>query len=898
MITRLKPPNGRDEAPVLGGVAFSRLLAILADRGQAVGVPPAVEARGEVVPLVVIDRADVFAVGAALRPQFARAAPALRTRSVTFSVAADAAVSIDLGDGGGPREVQPQDQLEATFASGERALITVQRDGRTARCAIEFDDAPAPMPVETWELPGGIASLLPAPGHGALRCPLVVVEGFPGGHGFVYSHDVLAQHGLLASLQGLGHDLVAVGLDDGLRSLEENAEVVRAALAQVKARTDLPITLAGWSMGGLLARIAVAAAERAGETHRVETLLTWDTPHRGTMTQLGVQWFVQSFAARHPALGLQQRLLGSPANREMDMLVVDGAADAREDPARAALVADLAWPERPRRILLASGRGDGQSSLEAGELLMRWHRENHGEIALCAVGGDDPVASGEIDEQRPSPLVVTGQPSWDGAPGGREPYVEQVASLLVDLEGGRVHPAHRPLTCTIPTISALDLDSALDAPVPATSGLITCQTDQLHVQIDAAAAARVLEELGAPFDPDRFNAHDPGFLADPFPTYARFRQFAPLHAVPAYESLWCFRAAECRAILEDTETWLKHPPGDAPPPPPGPTAVVAVLPPGLFNSDPPAHPALREAVETPLRAALGSVPDMARAHAQERLQALGATERIELVQDYALPVPAHVLLDLLGIALEPVQRATLIGWQQAIALAHDATQSPAVRLQGATCLMALRGFFGAMVASHRRAPVPGLVGMVCDTFAAANLGDAELIGTLCDLLVAGYLSTTFIIATGTWRVLSDGIDPAPLRSDADGASALLEELLRLDGPVQVIDRVASRPTTLAGRDLGPGTRVTAVVGSADRDADVFAAPDEARLGRPGPHMAFGAGVHLCVGAPLARLVAPVALHELFAFAPQIELDGEAQWQTDPYLRAVVSLPLALGRAGG
>ena len=223
MIVRLKPPDGRDEAPVLDGAAFSRLLAILADRGQAVAVPPAAEARGEVVPLVVIDRADVFAVGAALRPQFARAAPALRTRSVTFSVAADAAVSVDLGDGRGPREVQPQGQLEATFASGEPAVITVQRDGRTARCAIAFDDAPAPMPTETWKLPGGTAWLLLAPGHEALRCPLVVVEGFPGRHGFLYSHDVLAQHGLLASLQGLGHDLVAVGLDDGVRSLEENA---------------------------------------------------------------------------------------------------------------------------------------------------------------------------------------------------------------------------------------------------------------------------------------------------------------------------------------------------------------------------------------------------------------------------------------------------------------------------------------------------------------------------------------------------------------------------------------------------------------------------------------------------------------------------------------------------
>ena len=80
------------------------------------------------------------------------------------------------------------------------------------------------------------------------------------------------------------------------------------------------------------------------------------------------------------------------------------------------------------------------------------------------------MASGWIDEQHPSPLVLTGQPSWDGAPGGREPYVEQVASLLVDLEGGRVHPAHRALTCTIPTISALDLDGAIDSPCPPRRG--------------------------------------------------------------------------------------------------------------------------------------------------------------------------------------------------------------------------------------------------------------------------------------------------------------------------------------------------------------------------------------------------------------------------------------------
>jgi len=84
-----------------------------------------------------------------------------------------------------------------------------------------------------------------------------------------------------------------------------------------------------------------------------------------------------------------------------------------------------------------------------------------------------------------------------------------------------------------------------------------------------------------------------------------------------------------------------------------------------------------------------------------------------------------------------------------------------------------------------------------------------------------------------------------------------------------------------------------VVGSAGRDVAAFDAPDELRPDRGEEHMAFGAGVHRCVGAPLAHLVAPEALGALLAFAPDIELDGEPQWQTDPYLRDVTSLPLML-----
>ena len=513
--------------------------------------------------------------------------------------------------------------------------------------------------------------------------------------------------------------------------------------------------------------------------------------------------------------------------------------------------------------------------------------------------GDEPLASGRLNGSALPELQVPGTTAWDGMPGGRETYPLQVATLLRALLGGRTAPQRPPSTCTVPTVSALDLDAPPEAPVAADPCRITCASDQPHLTIDDAAATRLLEALGAPFDPDTFDPHDPAFLSDPFPTYARFREFAPIHHVPLYDSLWCFRAQDCRAILTATDIWYKHPPGGEPAPP-GPMSALATLPAGLFSSDPPAHPQLRAAVKESLDRVLPQAPELAAKHAKQLLASIGASSRVEFVQDFALPLPAAVLFDLLGLADDPLLRQVLIGWQQAVASAHDITQSPGLRLQGATSAMALRTFFAGLVHAHRQAAPGaasgGLIGAVCDAFGARALGEPELEATLVDLLVAGYLSTTFLLATGVWRLLSSA--PAALeqlRTAPQHISAAVEELLRLDGPVQVIDRYATSPTTLGDRQIAPGTRATAVVGSADRDLSVLQGPDEVRLDRGAGHMAFGAGIHTCVGAPLVRLVAPRALQTLLELTTVIELDGEPQWQTDPYLRAVVSLPLRLER---
>jgi cytochrome P450 len=885
-------------ALILDETGFTALMARLADRGAGPAPSAAVEAGSGAAPLVVVDRPDVFAAGLALKPQFGRPTPVLRGPAQAFTLVAERPVLLDLGDGSPAGEAQPGQTVSATYPAGVgEAQLMISCDGRSAGIRIGLDPTPPPVADEVWNLPGATAWVLrgtepatgtaPAVPHSALRCPLVCVEGFPGGHGFAFSHDVLAQHGVLDTLLARGLDLVTVGLDDGTRPLEENAEVVEACLAEVGQRTALPVTLLGWSMGGLLCRIALAGIEARGESHPVTKLVTWDTPHRGAVTQLGVQWLVFEFARLHPALVPAATQLDSPANRQMDLLCLQGDGSLGVDPRRVALMQKLTWPQNCRRVLLSCGRGSGGCDAGGGEVLVHWHAGQLGDIHLRTMGATQPVGEGSWDGHAPDALVADGV-AWDGMPGARGSYPADAAGLLLALGEGEVHPIAPPATCQVPTVSALDLDQPPDRAVPERADLIVCATDQPHLAIDQQAAVSVIEQIGAPFDPERFDPHDPAFLSDPYSTYALFRRFAPRSVIDG--ALWCFRGADCSAVLLDKETWVKQP-LQRPQPGPGPTAALAELPPGLFSSDPPAHDALRRAVEAAFREALAQAPQLAAQRAQGILAGLQGTEVIELVQDYALPLPAEILFDLLGLPQDPVLRMVLIGWQQSIATAHDATQTAGARIQGATCSMALRAYFDGLVYGHDSSPVPGLVGSLCDAFSAANLAREQLIATLCDILVAGYLSTTYLIANGMNRLLGEPATLARLRAEPDLVAAAVEELLRLEGPVQLIDRIAARDTTLGNQDVAAGTHVALVVASANHDPDWFDAPEEMRLDRTHGHLAFGGGIHECVGAPLARIVTPIALSALLDHAAQISLDGEPQWQTDPYLRGAISLPL-------
>lgn len=401
----------------------------------------------------------------------------------------------------------------------------------------------------------------------------------------------------------------------------------------------------------------------------------------------------------------------------------------------------------------------------------------------------------------------------------------------------------------------------------------------------------------AAFDPTAFDPHDRAFQANPYPTYAAFRAGAPVALVQPYGSWWVFRHTDVLAALQDTDTFRKSIPGQA-----RPTGTVVdalgAFPPGVFSADPPYHTQMRGAIEPPFRAALANAGAVAGGIADGLIDGIrrGGSRRMELMADYALRVPSDTLFALLG--LPAAHGDSLRAMVSAIVAANDPTQSVGVRMMGATAVMALETYFQGMLVEMAAAPDATLCGRMLAAATAAGLTPLHVQTTLVNFVVAGYLSTTFLVGTGILNLLdpANAGQRAMLAARPERIGAAVNEMLRHDAPAQVVDRVVAADTTLGGVALPRGTHVTLVIGSANRDEAVFASPDAFDMDRTDARSAipFGAGIHHCIGAPLVGIVAPLAIGRLLAAFPDLALDGMVQWQTDPYLRAPANVPLVVG----
>ncbi|MCX4393232.1 MULTISPECIES: cytochrome P450 [Streptomyces] len=302
----------------------------------------------------------------------------------------------------------------------------------------------------------------------------------------------------------------------------------------------------------------------------------------------------------------------------------------------------------------------------------------------------------------------------------------------------------------------------------------------------------------------------------------------------------------------------------------------------LMSLDPPDHTRLRKTVAGVFtKRRVEELRPATQRIAGELLEAMDASGApADLVASYALPLPVTVICDLLGVP--GGDRDQLRGWSDAL-LSTTACASA----ESASAVQAMADYFAALVSRRRREPTDDLLGALVQMWdrEEGRLRDDELVLLARDLLIAGHETTASQIANCTYLLLQRPHDMDRLRADPSVMASAVEELLRFIplGPGSFRARVATEPVELCGVRIQPGETVFAPTVAANWDPDVFTDPGRLDVDRsPNPHVAFGHGVHHCLGAQLARLELQVALGVLLCRLPHLRLavdEAEIVWKT-------------------
>ncbi|MGP4113470.1 cytochrome P450 [Streptomyces sp. 4N509B] len=377
-----------------------------------------------------------------------------------------------------------------------------------------------------------------------------------------------------------------------------------------------------------------------------------------------------------------------------------------------------------------------------------------------------------------------------------------------------------------------------------------------------------------------FDPSDPAFLADPYPTFAALRERGGVHWHAGLGMPVAVSHAACSRVLRDRSAgriWVDREPAAAFP------AFNMLHRNSLLENEPPRHTRLRRLVS----AAFGRghterlrpwVRSLADRMVADLAAAIAADGRADLLTHLAAPLPVEVIAQLLGIPAE--DRPRLQPWSNAIVKMYEyglpAEGAAAAERAAAEFVECLR----ALAAARTRDPREPGEDLISDLVAVRDggdrLSDDELVGTAVLLLMAGHEATVNVIGNGVLALLRHREQWERLVADPEGlADTAVEELIRFDAPLQLFERTATAPTAVDGHELAPGQKIAVLLGAAARDPAVFDRPDALDVGRsPNPHLGFGAGIHYCVGAPLARVEIAAALTALVTRLPGLRLAVE------------------------
>ena len=393
---------------------------------------------------------------------------------------------------------------------------------------------------------------------------------------------------------------------------------------------------------------------------------------------------------------------------------------------------------------------------------------------------------------------------------------------------------------------------------------------------------------------------DPAFVADPYPVFARLREEAPVAFDPATGQWIVTRHADVSAALRDRRlgrTYLHvatheewgH---EAPPEWQDPFWDVARL--QLLDLEPPDHTRLRRLLArafTP-RAVEAMRPRIV-AIVDDLVGAVADLREFDLLADLVEPFPVAVVADMLGIP--QADRRLLRPWSAEFTLMFEIDATDDQRRRAAVASGDFAAYLSELVRERRERPRDDLLSqMVHPGEAGDAMSDAEVVANAILLLNAGHEATVNGAGNAWFALFRHPAALAALRAHPELAPTAVDELLRFDTPAPMFERWVLEDVEIDGVTIPAGDEIALQFGAANRDPAAFADADALVLDRaPNPHVAFGAGIHFCLGAPLARLELDILYRALVERLPTLELAAEPEWKPRFVLRGLRALPVRI-----
>jgi cytochrome P450 len=392
---------------------------------------------------------------------------------------------------------------------------------------------------------------------------------------------------------------------------------------------------------------------------------------------------------------------------------------------------------------------------------------------------------------------------------------------------------------------------------------------------------------------------DPEFFQDPYRAYDAIRGIAPAFFWEDY-GFWCFLGhAEVSALLRDrrfgrqilhvmsrADLGWSEPPGHLEP-------FNAIERHSLLELEPPEHTRLRNLVNRAFvsRQIERLAPRIA-ALARELVDAFEPLRAVDLIQGFATPIPVAVIADLLGVERE--MGPQLLDWSHRMVAMYQFGVTRVIEESAAKASRDFAAFIRDYAGRRRGNLRDDLISQLLIAEAGGGkLSEDELVATCILLLNAGHEATVHAIANGVKALIENRVDVARAFASPDKGAALVDELLRFDAPLHLFTRYALEELEFAGLTLKKGEKIGLMLGAANRDPERFPRPDTLDAVRPAnAHVSFGAGVHFCIGAPLARLEMLTALPILFARLPNLRLAEPPRYRDSYHFHGLETLTVA------